>query len=493
MIPLAPIVAAAILASRAFGNSNGDGGQERPGGWAWVVWLLAVPTLIVLALGTLAGAIHPLVGGPGSALLLVLLFPWWTARRILAPLGLPRTAYVVGALSDLTWQQDHRGGGAIAGAIALHRRGWDEAAAAWLGRRLGAGRRLQAGGIVAHSLLLAARGDRDGARELLESALSIPPALAPASAHRLAAEWLAADAAARGDWARVAELGDGLGPRSRTTRLLALVAHRLDGTATINDRHLILAWLRSDHRLGSWRLLRRALATGAAAPPVPEPATVEPAGELPPLERALHLHAQLLARPRRAIRGEHLRLLGESWDRVRRDGATLRLADERAAALGLGSGSKAVAELLAVATSDLTTLARQAGVALGDLDCPGPTVEAAERALRGHLLDELELAAASLGARAAERRALPAIDEWRQWLALRRQAEAAAKVGGLRLRREAFPTLHRDLGKLAVWLWNERRERTLAHPIFLWLLAEAITVGDSRAEELQRKNVACGA
>jgi hypothetical protein len=52
--------------------------------------------------------------------------------------------------------------------------------------------------------------------------------------------------------------------------------------------------------------------------------------------------------------------------------------------------------------------------------------------------------------------------------------------------------VHPDLCKLAVWLWNLREEKALANAIFRWLLAEAETVGDARAVELETKNVACG-
>ena len=49
-----------------------------------------------------------------------------------------------------------------------------------------------------------------------------------------------------------------------------------------------------------------------------------------------------------------------------------------------------------------------------------------------------------------------------------------------------------DLGKLAVWLWTTRGEKTLAHALFRWLLDEATALDDRESVVLQRRNVDCG-
>ena len=126
------------------------------------------------------------------------------------------------------------------------------------------------------------------------------------------------------------------------------------------------------------------------------------------------------------------------------------------------------------------------------LPSDGGLAGAAARRLRAELLGEIELASSTLRRRCEDKRALPPLDEWREFVALRAAVDGAARLGGLELRRLAFPTLHPDACKLAVWLWNERKERAIAHEVFAWLLHQAQLSGDERAVELQAKNVACG-
>jgi hypothetical protein len=55
-----------------------------------------------------------------------------------------------------------------------------------------------------------------------------------------------------------------------------------------------------------------------------------------------------------------------------------------------------------------------------------------------------------------------------------------------------FPHAHTALNRLAVWLWNERKEHVLSQAISEWLLAEALAVGDAQAIELHQSNAAIG-
>jgi len=122
----------------------------------------------------------------------------------------------------------------------------------------------------------------------------------------------------------------------------------------------------------------------------------------------------------------------------------------------------------------------------------GRLVARAESRLRDRLLSEIELASTAIRDRAAERRPLPILDEWREWLALRALVERAVALGGPSLRRVAYTRVHPDAGKLAVWLWNQRIERAVANAIFRWLLDEAVAVGDEEATSLEGDNVRCG-
>ena len=111
-------------------------------------------------------------------------------------------------------------------------------------------------------------------------------------------------------------------------------------------------------------------------------------------------------------------------------------------------------------------------------------------------LDALVLGAARLGTLAAvpaiDQRELPAVDEWREWLAIRRRYEQLASLAGSTARRLAWPKVRDDVCKLAVWLWNVRNEKHIAHLMFRWLLDEATALDDQEAIVLQKKNVDCG-
>jgi hypothetical protein len=72
--------------------------------------------------------------------------------------------------------------------------------------------------------------------------------------------------------------------------------------------------------------------------------------------------------------------------------------------------------------------------------------------------------------------------------ALGGDADAAQKAR----RTLAFAAVRGKLSSFAVWLFNHRRQRPLAHAILKWLLHEAERVGDSETAELQRRNVALG-
>ncbi|MCW5805152.1 MAG: hypothetical protein KIT31_22465, partial [Deltaproteobacteria bacterium] len=84
----------------------------------------------------------------------------------------------------------------------------------------------------------------------------------------------------------------------------------------------------------------------------------------------------------------------------------------------------------------------------------------------------------------------PAIDEWREFIALQAAYTSAVEAGGLELRRLAFPHAFSTGSNMAAWLWNSRNEYTLSHAISRWLLDEALAVGDTEAIELGHRN--CG-
>ncbi|MCA9662604.1 MAG: hypothetical protein KC486_29965, partial [Myxococcales bacterium] len=92
---------------------------------------------------------------------------WPLARWVAAPLGAWRSAAYLARHANV-WKLDPEGGAALAGALALlHRPKHDVEAAAQLSAQIADTTTLGAAGIAASGLLLASRGERDGARELL--------------------------------------------------------------------------------------------------------------------------------------------------------------------------------------------------------------------------------------------------------------------------------------------------------------------------------------
>ncbi|WP_437997515.1 hypothetical protein WMF26_43310 [Sorangium sp. So ce185] len=440
---------------------------------------------------------------------LALFGPWLAARHVFIPLGLPRAAYGAARRSLFAWPADPRGGAALAAAWALCRaRRPDPEAEAWVSELLdrdaaappGAGaaamRRASLGGagVAAGAMLAAYRGDQEGARLLFESVRTLDPRACPREARRVAAGWLAAEAASRGDWPAVLERAREGGGRALS--LLGAVAARLLGEAPAPGAlELWLRWLAAPHRRATLPLVRRALAAGEGAPP-PQPEEPEPCaakvaeGDL--WSRAVLLHATMLLRPRGKVSGDDLRRLGGAWDAALDDERAQAELRERAQLLGASGAQAALGPLSRAVEEDLAAALRAARVPREAWDDLGGTIGRTRRRLRDELLSEVELACDALRRRVDEKRELPALSEWREWISLRAQYEAAAALAGAEFRRLAFPKVHADVCHAAVWLFNARKERAIANAMFRWLLAEAEALEDARLAGLQRGNVGCG-
>jgi hypothetical protein len=496
MVPIGPIVAAIAIASMAARNNEPRDPRERreQSVWVAVVWLAAflwLPFRIAIAeSGDRASWLAWFV----DALFVVLLFPWTIARLTTIPLGWVRASWVLGWLAAARFRADRRGGAALAAACALCRRRREVAieAAPFVERRLQRIHPLRAAAIAAAGLVRAAVGDREGARTLLESALLLDERVSPATARRLAREWLVVDAVADGRWQRALEVSGLKGPRTRATDFLVAVARRLHPAEVPAPSRLslIVRWLVSRERIEALPLLRRAWR--AEAPPAPDarqPHTVTAPPDGGPLVEALALHVALSSGGE--LPDEVVARLGRAWERALDDAATRRRAAERAMALGANSGGAGALERIAATVEeDLVAWAVAQRRAL-PADA-GRIVARAESRLRDRLLSEIELASTAIRDRAAERRELPILDEWREWLALRALVERAVAIGGPSLRRVAYTRIHPDVGKLAVWLWNVRSERAVANALFQWLFDEAVAVGDEEAIALEGDNVRCG-
>ncbi|MFO0755753.1 MAG: hypothetical protein U0359_04650 [Byssovorax sp.] len=433
------------------------------------------------------------------SLAFILRFPWVLASRLFVPLGLPRLSHGwLRVTTDEGLKRDPAGSALVGGAWALgRRRDLDEEAAAFLDAELAKLEPLRGAGVFAAGLLLAARGDLDGARRLIESVHRLDERVRPPVVDRLANAWLAADAAARGEWLRAAELGLGVGQGGRQAWLLSGVAQcRLLEPMAPGHLGLWLRWALAPNRRATLPIVRRALAAldGAFISPgdvEPKPRVVETDAS-DPLSTALLLHAALLAAGARPVTADEVRTLGHAWDAALGDSSTERRLAERALSIGASGASAALGRLRASVEEDIAAVVLSAGMPLSALGERGKVTDRVRAKVRDRLLSEVEVASDSIRRRCDDKRALPAIDEWREWIALTALVERGTKLAGDDFRRLAFYKVHPDACSLAVWLFNDRNQRPIGNAMFRWLLAEAEAVGDARSVTLQQKNVGCG-
>ncbi|MFT3774098.1 MAG: hypothetical protein QM820_52705 [Minicystis sp.] len=380
MIPVGAIAAAAAAAAARAGKKQGGTGKQQPpsfrgasdgqlGTWAVFVWFVLGPIGLGLGLSLLAGqvfAILPLVP------IVLLTFPWPIAQLVLIPLGQARLAYWITYASDFFFHLDRRGGAAIAAAWALARQPkLDEPTADWLVARLAGEQPLRGAGVAATALLLSARGDQEGARALFATVPEIDDCVCPPEAKRIASAWLASDAAERGEWQRVAELGMTVWQGGRLGWLLAGIAQSLLLEPSAPSKHgLWLRWALAPHRDATRPLVERAVQAldGAFIDPEDEPpiAPAQPPEGADAIRTALSLHASVLARSHDAVRPEDVRAVGQAWDAALEDRATERLLYERALVLGGGVPAATLAKVRSAIEDDLAAVVLASGISLKD-------------------------------------------------------------------------------------------------------------------------------
>jgi hypothetical protein len=491
MVPWGLIIGAALAANR----QKRTGGSSLPW-WAITGWLWW------LALSLVAGITRQgWLWVPSLAGMLVWAFPWAFTRLVLIPLGQARAAYFVASSSDLVWSRDHLGGGAAAAAWALLRQKRPRAAdIQWVRERLEKASPLRGAGVLAMGLLEVARGRLETARDILRQVDTLHEGVTPDASRRCAAEWLAADAAQRGDWATVALLGRSPLPRTQATRFLGHAAARLMGINPVpSNLSLVARWLLVPAPWRLWPLLQRALKADAAARSAgrekavfaPDGVEIPPTHRMPRLARVLAHHAWAAACPPESLHPEEVGRLALAWDAALHDGATTAWCTERALLLQCTGGETALRSLEDAVVEDLSRLARESGAHVPEPLGNGVASRVAW-AVRNALLEDVEQACKALEERAEAKRVLPSPEEWRAWMALRATCERAARQGGPGVRRLMFPTLNERAVSWAVWLWNDRKERMLAHQVFAFMRDEAEAVGDERAHDLHKKNAACG-
>ena len=410
----------------------------------------------------------------GIAALCVLVVPWAFTRYVLLPLGLARVAWGVMWFSFMMWQKDRRGGQNFAAAYAYCRS--RRANLPWLETQLRKTKRVGGGSIGAMALIAQLRGDDARARQLMKSVLTdLNERATPATVLRLASEWVAADAAERGDWSDVIHFTSG--HSSRAGNFLRICARRFHtGAKPVHSFWLVTRWLIAPRRRHTRALLQRALAIKVPPRIADDAPTTSNSGR-----DALALHVEYMrdAAPR------NVTPLARTWERALNDEDLRRRTLERAVRLDVDAAMHQQ-HFYDTVVLDLVAYVNDRGAKLrGELGELGRSV--ASR-LREALLAELDDDRARLAARLADKRALASIDEWQEWLALQAKWERANELG-IDTRRVAHSMLHAVVCKQGVWLFNERKEWALANAMFAWLLAEANAVNDAAEITLQTKNI----
>ncbi len=487
--------------------------RRRDRSWRYLLWS-------ALAGGLASGMI---VVGASAALLCWQLGVWWLGlilaawlvvpnvagplvRHVLVPLGAVRPAFYGGFFSRPGPDAEAFGMCCAAWAFSHRPTGGGEE---WLARRRTARVPLGDAEVAATALIAAGRGDVDTARQLfrsLELLVEAHPAV-----RELVGEWLAADAAARGAWGELAaDAAAARWPATPLTFFLEGVATRRVVTAGAPSRFELRArWLLAPHRRATRPLLAEARPpvppprpAGAASGGTADPATSDPAATAGatteagdttaasldatlPLPRAIAAH---LAFHAGAPSAERLTDTVRAWDAALADATTQTWLARRAIELDapVGAVDRALREVAAAVTDELARAADASR--LGAPASAGLVGDGLARRLRHGRLDALEQGFTRWAQRRHDGTVRAAIDEWREFIALRAAYADAATAGGGELRRLAFPHAFSTGSHMAAWLWNTRQEYALSHAISKWLLAEALTVGDAEAIELGHRN-----
>lgn len=453
--------------------------------WTLGLWVLALVLLAVCVVPALAPSL---------------------LRHLLVPLGWWRVARLTGIVS-VSAGTDPKAFGLVAAAWALlatRRPVSGQAELALLQEREQRGA-LGDAEVVATAFLLA-RTDARAARELLAS---VPELVEHHPAVReLAGEYLAVEAIERGAYAELLPEEPPRWPASPLRFFLeGVAARRLGHPSAPSAWGLWARWALAPHRRHTWALWR-APAEPRSAPPSepPQPPDAQPdaatdaatdaAPATAPLAEAVRLHLAALPSPAPEAAAEataeqvaQLAELLAAWDSALSEAPLRAWLDRRALELAapLGVVERTLEQLVGQVVDDL-----RAHVERHHLPVPPLPSSRFGQALAAQLrhgrISAVELAFDHWSERVASGQKLPAVEEWREFLAVRRSYRELVSSGGDDVRRLLFPRAFDAANRAAVSLWNQRDEYVLAHAILRWQLDEALVVGDSAAIELAGKN-----
>jgi hypothetical protein len=163
----------------------------------------------------------------------------------------------------------------------------------------------------------------------------------------------------------------------------------------------------------------------------------------------------------------------------------------RATLVGGGEPDAAVEEvrqLVEKALGPLLPAQFKATELRGDLPA---LLEEAAQVKKDALYAELEERMNRMDQRKLGNKELPQLEEWREILALRSLYRQSVESGSAADKSLAHSVIRDKFVNFGVWLYNTREEKPVANAIFRMLEAEAVSLGDSDSEKLNKKNAAC--
>lgn len=477
MFPFAAIPAA-IAAARF---ANGRRGARRPAppgdGWAGLVLILR----IVLGVAAFGCALAALIDRALVDLVFACLFastwcPLAFIRLLTNPFGWARFAWGLTWLTSPVRYMSEPWAGALYEAVRAGRR--EPESLDWVERHLTKPNpTAHVWTLLAYAELQAARGDRNSARATFETVARTWPRIGQAVALRSALRWLQADAAERGDWDRVIELG-------RTPGLAASEA-RAFGGAVARLLHRPIApgrgWFLVSLGTGLpwrryWPWLRRAWSPPPAPPPRPEPTGSA-------LAVALAWRARATVRPDAAT----LIACARAWEGVAGDPDLLAAVGRRIGVLEVratpeGVVGRLVDETLPVLVAGVRTLR-------APVVDPPPLLARAVDVVWAERSAVVDRAMAQIARRSDAHEVGPAIEEWARFGALVDGWLAAERVADPERKASLFATHWSVLCTWAARLDNEGLQRRLAHEVFRFECARIPWALQDSRSQLLRKNL----
>jgi hypothetical protein len=403
-------------------------------------------------------------------------------RWVLVPLGMVRSAWRLHAVvGGATRAFEVRSSRVLPAALALLRNPTEQNAA-FIEARFENCLELATTGVASLALVALARGDRDAARDGFEVLAGLAPREAPSSVFELARDFIALDAASRGDFGRVAAVGR-LRPHGRTTRLLSLLAPSLvDGGSPSNKSRVLRAWA-----LSAGKGHTRALVDRALLGTLPRPA----AAVAPKLDAQAALHAVSAAEVRRS----DLVAAVQSLDALRASAEWHASIARRALTLSPGLDARTVSDaVLRDAEEGIAGVVLAARMPVSWLP-DGPTAEVVRKRLREERLTRVEVLVKEIERRTKSRNDLPEFDEWRAFGDVRRAIDDATVDAWTAAEyRVVFQVAYYTLTSYAVRLINIRTRRVLARQVCGLLKDLGQKADATDAQALLHKNFqACAA